>query len=73
MRDMTAIEDIIKERNRLTKQMSRLQKKMNNDEVDEIDSLEDMSNWRGWRDALTWALSKFRGEKRCMTKMTKTK
>jgi len=58
---MSAINDIRKERDRLTKRISRLNIKANNDEVNECDALEDLSNWRGWRDALTWALSKIHG------------
>ncbi len=60
---MTTIDDIRKERDRLTKRISRLQKQIDNDAVDEIDSLEDISNWRGWRDALTWVLRKLKKER----------
>ena len=54
--------DIRKERDRLTKRISRMQHKADNDEVDEIDALEDLSNWKGWRDALSWVLAMNRKE-----------
>lgn len=50
------IENIRKERNRLSKKIYNMRKRMEAETVDEIDSLEDVSNWTGWRDALNWVL-----------------